>query len=63
MSEIWKNLKDTTALSLFPVCSNPNRPALVCELLSNKSLTLRACDIVYFTIDLQTVIYYSTNHC
>ena len=45
-----------------------NRSALVCELLSNnlrfvsqlfedKSLALRACDLIFFTTDLQTVNY------
>ena len=35
MAENWKNLKGTTAFSLFLVC--PNRSALVRELLSYKS--------------------------
>ena len=60
---------------LFIVCSYRNRSAIVCELLSNnslfvsqlykdKSLALRACDLI-FTTDLQTVKYYmySAIHC
>ena len=57
----------------FIVCQNRNRSALVRELLSNislfvgqlyvdKSLALRARDLLCFTTDLQTVIYYSTIH-
>ena len=53
---------------------NRNRSALACELLSNnsmfvdqlcedKSLALRACDLIFFTTDLQTVNYYSSIHC
>ena len=57
------------------VCLNGNRLALVRELLSynslfvgqlykDKSLTLRARDLIFFTTDLiQTMNYYSTNHC
>ena len=56
------------------VCSNQNRSALVCELLSNnllfvdqlyqdKSLVLRAHYLILFSTDLQTVNYYSTIHC
>ena len=55
------------------VCSNRNRSALVCELLSNnslfvgqlyedKSLALRAGDLIFFTNDRQTVNCYSTIH-
>ena len=55
------------------VCENRNRSALLRELLSNislfvgqlyagKSLALRARDLLCFTTDLQTVIYYSTIH-
>ena len=51
-----------------------NRSAPVRELLSNnslfvrqlyedKSLALRARDLIFFTADLQTVNYYSTIHC
>ena len=50
------------------------RSAQVRELLSNnslffgqlfedKSLALRACDLIFFTTDLQTVNYYSTICC
>ena len=46
----------------------------MCELLSNnslfvgqlyedKSLVLRACDLIFFTTDLQTVYHYTTIHC
>ena len=56
------------------VCWNRNRSALVCELLGNnslfvghlyedKSLVLRARDLIFFTTDLQTVNCYSTIHC
>ena len=51
-----------------------DQPAPVRELLSNnslfvgqlygdKSLALRARDLIFFTTDLQTVNYYSTIHC
>ena len=51
-----------------------NRSALVRELLCNnslfvgqlyedKSLALRPRDLFFFTIDLQTVNYYTTIHC
>ena len=54
--------------------SNRNRSALVRELLCNKSLfvgqlyedkslTLRARDLIFSTTDLQTVNYYTTIHC
>ena len=57
--------------SSFIVCKNLNRSALVCELLSNnslfvgqlyedKSLALRARDLIFFTTDLQTLNYYET---
>ena len=36
MAEIWKMLKTLNVFSLFIVCKNQNRSALVCELLSNK---------------------------
>ena len=74
MAESLKNLKTSNLFSLFIVCSNRNRSALVCELLSNnsvfvgqlyddKSLALRARDLIFLTTDLQTVNYYSTIHC
>ena len=74
MAESWKKLKTSNVFSLFIVCYNQNRSALACELLSNnslfvgqlcedKSLALHACDLIFFTIDLQTVNYYSTIHC
>ena len=74
MAEISKKLKSLNVFSLFIVCSNRNKSALVCELLSNnslfvgqlyedKSLALRARDLIFFTTDLQTVNNYSTIHC
>ena len=67
-------LKSSNVFSQFIVCSNRNRSALVRELLNNnslfvgqlyedKSLVLRARDLIYFTTDLQTVNYYSAIHC
>ena len=63
--------------SSFSMCKNRNRSALVRDLLCNKSqfvghsckkiqcksLAIRSRDLIYFTTDLQTVIYYSTNRC
>ena len=74
MAESWKKLKTSNLFSSFNVCSNRNRSALVCELLSNnslfvgqlyddKSLALRAYDLIFFTTDIQTVNYYSTILC
>ena len=74
MAESRKKLKTSNLFSPFIVCSNRNRSALVRELLSNnslfvgqlyedKSLALRARDLIFFTTDLQTVNYYSTIHC
>ena len=74
MAESSKKLKSSNVFSVFIVCSNRNRPALVRELLSNnslfvgqlyedKSLALRARDLIFFTTDLQTVNYCSTIHC
>ena len=73
MAEIPKKLKSSNVILSFIVCSNRNRSALVRELLSNnslfigqlnedKSLALRARDLIFFTTDLQTVNYYSTIH-
>ena len=56
---------------MFIVCSNRNRSALVHDLSGNnslfvgqlykdKSLTLHARDLIFFTTDLKTVTYYST---
>ena len=69
-----RKLKSSNVILLFIVCSNRNSSALVRELLSNnslfggqlyedKSLALRARDLIFFTTDLQTVNYYSTVHC
>ena len=33
------------------------------QLYEDKSLALRARDLIFFTTDLQTVNYYSTIHC
>ena len=74
MSESSKKLKSSDLIFSFLVCSNRNRSALVRGLLSNnslfvgqlyedKSLALRARDLIFFTTDLQTVNYYSTIHC
>ena len=74
MAESSKKLKFSDLILSFLVCSNRNRSALVRELLSNnslfvgqlyedKSLALRAHDLIFFTTDLQTVNYYSTIHC
>ena len=73
MAESWKKLKTSNVVTSFIVCSNRNRSALVCDLLSYislfvghlyeaKSLVMYACDFIFFTTDLQTVNYYSTNH-
>ena len=74
MAESSKKLKSLNVFSLLIVCSNRNKSALVRELLSNnslfvgqlfedKSLALRARDLIFFTTDLQTVNYYTTIHC
>ena len=66
MAERWKKLNTSNLFSLFIVCQNRNRSALVRELSSNnslfvgqlhedKSLVLCACDTIFFTTDLQTV--------
>ena len=71
MAESWKKLN---LFSSFIVSSNRNRSALVRELLCNnslfvgqlyedKSLALRARDLIFFTTDLQTVNYYTIIHC
>ena len=74
MAESSKKLRTSNVFSSFTVCQNRNRSAPVRELLSNnslfvgqlyddKSLALRARDLIFFTTDLQTVNYYSTIHC
>ena len=74
MTESWKKLKTSNVVSSFIVCSNRNRSALVRDLLSynslfvvqlyeDKSFAMRARDLIFFTTDLHTVNYYSTNHC
>ena len=74
MVESSKKLKSSNVFSMFIVCSNRNRLALVRELMSNnslfvgqlyedKSLALRARDLIFFTTNFQTVNYYSTIHC
>ena len=68
MAERWKKLLTSNVFSSFIVCENRNRSAPLRELLSNnslfvgqlyedKSLALRACDLIFFTTDLQTVNY------
>ena len=67
-------LRTSNLFLSFIVSSNRNRSALVRELLGNnslfvgqlyedKSLALRARDLIFFTTDLQTVNYYTTIHC
>ena len=74
MAESCKKRKTSNVVSSFVVCSNRNRSALVRDLLSynsqfvgqlyeDKSLALRSRDLIFFTTDLQTVNYYTTNHC
>ena len=74
MAESWKKLKTSNVFSLFTVCKNRNRLAVVSELLSSsslfvgqlkedKSFALRARDLISFTIVPQTVNYYTTIHC
>ena len=75
MGESRKKLKTSNLMfSSFIVSWNRNRSALVREFLCNnslfvgqlyedKSLALRARDLIFFTTDLQTVNYYTTNHC
>ena len=68
MAESRKKLKTSNLFSSFIVSLNRNRSAVVCELLCNnslfvsqlykdKSLALRAPDLIFFTTDLQTVNY------
>ena len=63
-------LKTSNLFLSFIVSANRNRSALVRELLCNnslfvgqlnedKSLALRARDLIFFTTDLQTVNYYT----
>ena len=74
MAESWNKLKTSNVFTSFTLCWNRNRSAPVRELLSNnslfvgqlyddKSLALRARDLIFFTTDLQKVNYYSTIHC
>ena len=74
MAESWKKLKTSNLFTSFIVSSNRNRSALVRELLCNnsmfvgqlyedKSLTLHARDLIFFTTDLQRVNYYTAIHC
>ena len=66
MAESRKKLKTSNLFPSSIVSSNRNRSALVRELLCNnslfvgqlyedKSLALHACDLIFFTTDLQTV--------
>ena len=68
MAGSLKKLKCSKLFSLFIVCSNPSRSALVRELFSNnslfvgqlyedKSMALRTRDLIFFTTNLQTVNY------
>ena len=74
MAESWKKLKTSNLFSSFIVSSDRIRSALVRALLCNnsllvgqlyedKSLALRARDLIFFKTDLQTVNYYTTIHC
>ena len=68
MVESSKKLKSSDLILTFLVSSNQNKSALVHEvfvgqLYEDKSLALRARDLIFFTTDLQTVNYYSTIHC
>ena len=74
MAERRKKLNTSNLFSSFILSSNRNRSAIVRELLCNnslfvgqlyedKSLALRARDLIFFTTDLQTVNYYTTIHC
>ena len=65
MAGSWKKLKTSNVFSMFIVCLNRNRSAPVREKSSNnslfvsqlyedKSLALRARDLIFFTTDLQT---------
>ena len=67
-------LKTSNLFISFIGSSNRNRSDLVRELLCNnslfvsqlyedKSLALRARDLIFFTTDLQIVNYYTTIHC
>ena len=40
-----------------------NNSLFVGQLYEDKSIALRACDLIFFTTDLQTVNYYTTIHC
>ena len=40
-----------------------NNSLFVSQLYEDKSLALRARDLIFFTTDLQTMNYYSTIHC
>ena len=73
MAESWKKSRTSNEFSSFIECSNRNRSALVRDLFSIKSLfvgqlyadiilALRARNLIFPTLDLQTVIYNSTIH-
>ena len=68
----WQKVGRNVVLSFF-VCLNQNRSALMRDLLNNnsqivvqlyedKSLGLRARDLIFFKTDIQTMNYYSTNY-
>ena len=72
MAESWKMLKTSNLFLSFIVSSNRNRSALVRELLCNnslfvgqlyedKSLALRARDLIFFTTDLQTELLHNNS--
>ena len=65
MAERWKGLKTSNVVSSLIVCSNRNIYQLWCvicynslfvdQLYEDKSLALRARDLIFFTTDIQTV--------
>ena len=74
MATSWKKLKTSNLFSSFIESSNRNRSALVRELfcinslfvgqlIEDKSLALRARDLIFVLTDQQTVNYYTTIHC
>ena len=65
MAESWKNLKDTITFSSFSICSNRNRSALVCHLLSTKSQFVGQLYRVYLfvLIDYGEIIHMYSKAC
>ena len=64
MAESWKKLKTLNVSSSFRVRELlSNNSLFVGQLNDDKSLALRAIDLIFFTTDLQTVNFYATIHC